>query len=106
MKQLLIPVLAACAVFTLAPAAEARGPVFRGDFFQRGNEPDQQRERQVRPLHEIVQDVRGQLDGDFIGLVRLEDWGPRPVYILRWRFSDERVAEIRVDAASGRVIGR
>jgi uncharacterized membrane protein YkoI len=92
------------ALATALPA-QAQAPVFRGDFFDRGDNRED-RGPEVRPLHEIVHQVRAQLDGDFIGLVRMEDAGYRSVYVLRWRFSDERVAEIRVDASTGQVLNR
>jgi uncharacterized membrane protein YkoI len=61
---------------------------------------------EVRPLHEVLPMVRRQLDGDFVGLVNLVQTGDRPYYVLRWRFSDGRIADLRVDAQSGAVLDR
>jgi uncharacterized membrane protein YkoI len=62
--------------------------------------------RAVRPLHELLPAVRRELGGDFIGMVRLEEGGSRPAYVIRWRFDDGRIGDVRVDAQSGWVLDR
>lgn len=58
--------------------------------------PVQQQDRDIRPLREVVEILRGRYGGELIS-ARLED-GARPVYVLRWRMPDGEVRDIRVDA--------
>lgn len=60
--------------------------------------PIQQRGGQdIRPLREVVEELRARHGGDLIS-ARLEDGG-RPVYLIRWRMPDGQVRDFRVDAA-------
>lgn len=88
-----------------APPALARGwspPVIAPQFDDRSGE----NRAAVRPLHELLPAVRRELGGDFVGMVRLEEGGSRPAYVIRWRFDDGRIGDVRVDAQSGAVLGR
>ncbi|HYD89190.1 MAG TPA: hypothetical protein VEA80_17055 [Vitreimonas sp.] len=60
--------------------------------------PAQQRgNADIRPLREVVEELRSRFGGDLIS-ARLEDGG-RPVYLIRWRMPDGQVRDFRVDAA-------
>lgn len=50
----------------------------------------------IRPLREVVDELRSRYGGDLIS-ARLED-GPRPTYVLRWRLPDGQVRDFRVPA--------
>lgn len=56
-----------------------------------------ERPQSIRPLREVVEELRSRYGGDLIS-ARLED-GPRPTYVLRWRLPDGQVRDFRVDAA-------
>jgi hypothetical protein len=96
--------LAAVALATLALPA--------GSWAQDGRPPwllaqSQGREGNILSVREIIAEVHRQLgEGDVIGLPQFEDNGGRPSYKVRWRRPDGVVLDIRVDARSGRVIGR
>lgn len=101
----IVGLVAALAVGSAAPAL-ARGwsppPVIGPQFDDR----QAQNRAPVRPLHELVPAVRRELGGDFVGMVRLEEGGSRPAYVIRWRFDDGRIGDVRVDAQSGAVLDR
>jgi uncharacterized membrane protein YkoI len=54
----------------------------------------------------VAEIVRSQRGGELLDVLVLEDGGNRPFYVLRWRRADGVVEDIRVDAQSGRVMGR
>ena len=101
--------LFALALLAAAPAADARPPFGPQWAMPQGDNRGQQRNAQERvrvlPLREVIDMVRAQRGGDLIDVLSLQDQGPRPYYVLRWRMGDGRVAELRVDAGNGRVIG-
>ena len=61
--------------------------------------PVQQR---MLSLRDAVEMVRSRFGGDLIS-ARLEQGGGRPFYVLRWRFPNDSVEDIRVDAVSGSI---
>jgi hypothetical protein len=50
----------------------------------------------IRPLREIVEELRSQYGGELIS-ARLEQGGS-PVYVIRWRMPDGQVRDFRVNA--------
>jgi uncharacterized membrane protein YkoI len=55
------------------------------------------RNREIRPLREVVAELRARYGGDLID-ARLEDGG-RPIYVIRWRMPNGDVRDFRVSAA-------
>ena len=51
----------------------------------------------------IIGIVRSRFGGEPMGTPNLEQNGSRPVYSVRWRFPNEVVEVVRVDAISGQV---
>jgi uncharacterized membrane protein YkoI len=99
--------LAAALIAGFAPMADARPPFGPHWATPQDQGRPQQRgpERRVLPLREVVNMVRDQRGGQLIDVLSVQDDGPRPVYVLRWRMDDGRVADLRVDATTGRIIG-
>jgi uncharacterized membrane protein YkoI len=62
-------------------------------------------EARVRPLREIVAMVRAQRGGDLVDVLRLEQRAEPPFYVLRWRYPNGRIEDLRVNAVTGRVLG-
>lgn len=92
-KSLLLSALLATAAVSGPVNAQQRGPMFEAQTLI----PVQDRgDRDIRPLREVVEILRGRYGGELIS-ARLED-GARPVYVLRWRMPDGEVRDIRVDA--------
>lgn len=67
---------------------------------RRGDHGDRAR---VRPVRDIIETVRQRFGGGPLGAPRLEQSSGRPLYVLNWRFPNEVVEEIRVDAESGQI---
>lgn len=57
----------------------------------------------LRPVREVIESVRQRFGGGPLGAPRLEQSGGRSFYVLNWRFPNEVVEEIRVDAESGQI---
>lgn len=101
--------LALASLSALPPApvvskAEAQGiqPAWIDPRNERGN--PSQNQTNIRPVREIIEMVRQRYGGAPLGSPRLEQRGGRSFYILSWRFPNEVVEEIRVDAESGRIL--
>lgn len=60
----------------------------------------------VLPVREIIARVRGQVGGDFIAVQDFQRNSSPPTYVLRWRFDNEVIRDLRVDARDGRVMNR
>jgi len=96
-KSLLLSAIAA--IGANASAIEVQGgvnvvqPSFVMPIQGRGGEGRQA----VRPLREVVDELRSRYGGELIS-ARLEEGG-RPIYVLRWRMPDGQVRDFRVDAA-------
>ena len=101
---MIVGLVAALAAGSAAPAL-ARGwspPVIAPQFVYRsGHKP-----APVRPIHQHQPALPPEQGGDLVGMVRLEEGGSRPAYVIRWRFDDGRIGDVRVDAQSGAVLGR
>lgn len=57
---------------------------------------DEDRQQSLRPLREVVSELRARHGGEYIAH-RLED-GARPIYVIRWRMPDGQVRDFRVSA--------
>jgi len=94
--------LLACAVLSVGVASAAPTPArFQDAQYVQPNMvmPTQGRDRggDIRPLREVVDDLRAQYGGELIS-ARLEDGG-RPFYFIRWRMPDGQVRDFRVPAS-------
>lgn len=96
-KTLLLGALLASFAAITPASAQNRDRVFEPNWVMpaQGRERDQQRE--IRPLREVVNELRSQYGGELIAH-RLED-GPRPIYVIRWRMPDGQVRDFRVNAS-------
>lgn len=56
-----------------------------------------QQQRELRPLREVVEELRARYGGEYVGY-RLEE-GARPIYVIRWRMPDGELRDFRVNAA-------
>lgn len=66
--------------------------------------PAQNRQAQnILSVRDVIDMVRSRYGGEPIGSPRLEQGGGRPFYVMSWRFPDEVVREVRVDAATGQM---
>ncbi len=106
--MLLKPLLLACALALGANAAmsapaDARGirPTWAAPENERRSD-----QAQIRPVREVVENVRRQFGGELISVQRLEQNANPPFYVLRWRFPNEVVDDVRVNAITGQVMGR
>jgi len=57
----------------------------------------QDRGQDIRPLREVVAELRAQYGGEYVSH-RLEQGGS-PVYVVRWRMPDGQIRDIRVSAS-------
>jgi hypothetical protein len=103
---------AAVLAASASPALADKGGRHRGDWMQsdrgfdqrggRGNDDDrnndEQRQRSVRSVREVADQMCQLSRGGELLSARLED-GPRPVYVLRCRMPDGEVRDFRVDAS-------
>jgi hypothetical protein len=71
-------------------------PVFEAQTLIPTQSRDDDRQRDIRPLREVVDILRGRYGGELIS-ARLEG-GQRPIYVIRWRMPDGEVRDFRVDA--------
>ncbi len=60
------------------------------------------REQNILSAREVIEIVRSRFGGEPLGSPSLQS-GARPFYILRWRFPNELVEVVRVDAVTGQV---
>lgn len=91
-KSLLLAVALSAAI---GPAQAGPQP-FPGQWIMPVQDRGENRPRAIRPLPEIVGQLRAQHGGELIN-ARLED-GDRPIYVIRWRMPDGQVRDFRVDA--------
>ena len=70
---------------------------------ENGRRPEAQ---DVLPVREIISRVRRQVGGDFVAVQEFQRNGEPPFYVLRWRFDNEVIRDLRVDARNGRVMNR
>lgn len=94
-KSLLLSVLIATGAFA-APVIAAPRPELVQPYMVMPVQ-DRGRGQDIRPLREVVDEIRSQYGGGLIS-ARLEDGG-RPIYVLRWRMPDGQVRDFRVNAA-------
>jgi uncharacterized membrane protein YkoI len=94
-KSLLLSAFTALSATAPTVDAAPRAPVVQAQMLMPAQDRGQ-RGRDIRPLREVVEILRGRYGGELIS-ARLED-GARPVYVLRWRMPDGEVRDFRVDA--------
>jgi uncharacterized membrane protein YkoI len=99
--------LAASALAVAAPASPAAAQPRRPAWAAapRANTPYERVQSSVRPLREIVDMVRRQRGGELVDVLRLEQSANPPFYVLRWRFENGVVADLRVNAMTGQIMG-
>jgi len=98
-KTLLLCTLLACsALATPADAQSRRDRVFEPNtVMPTQGRRDEGPQREIRPLREVVSELRSQHGGEYIAH-RLEE-GARPIYVIRWRMPDGQVRDFRVNAS-------
>ena len=98
LRALLLGLVLACSAATPA-AAQSRDRAFEPNWVMpaQGRRDEDRQQREIRPLREVVNELRSQYGGEYIAH-RLED-GPRPIYVIRWRMPDGQVRDFRVNAA-------
>jgi uncharacterized membrane protein YkoI len=101
-KTLLLTLLLGLSLVTpLGVNAQAQGiqPAWAQPRQERAG--DNRQQQRIISVRDAIEIVRGRFGGEPIS-ARLEQ-SDRPFYVLRWRFPNESVEDIRVDAASGQV---
>lgn len=85
----------------MSASAEARGvrPTWAAPEQERRND-----RAQIRPVREVVENVRRQFGGELISVQGLEQDADPPFYVLMWRFPNEVVDTVRVNAITGQVM--
>lgn len=106
-KRLFLAAVCVIGVATL-PVAEANTPRRAGDariataVF---HTPLQQIQQNQISAGEAIRRARAALGGgEPMGVPTLESGGGRPFYVIRWRFPNEVVDVVRVDAITGQVM--
>ncbi len=97
---LLLSALLASLAAASPASAQSRDRVFQPNTIMpaQGRGDDNRRQQaEIRPLREVVNELRAQHGGEYIAH-RLEDGG-RPVYVIRWRMPDGQVRDFRVSAS-------
>ncbi len=95
-KSLLLSVFVATGAFAAPVSAGPRPMGIRPQMVMPAQDRGQ-RGQDIRPLREVVDEIRSRYGGELIS-ARLEDGG-RPIYVLRWRMPDGEVRDFRVNAA-------
>lgn len=96
-KTLLLSALLACSAVASPAYAQNRDRAFEPNWVMPAQGREQNQQREIRPLREVVNELRAQYGGELIAH-RLED-GPRPIYVIRWRMPDGQVRDFRVNAS-------
>jgi uncharacterized membrane protein YkoI len=92
-KSALLSALFAAGVF----AAPADVRLHQPATFQPNWVTPIQDRQDLRPLREVVEELRAQYGGEYVSH-RLEQGGS-PVYVVRWRMPDGQIRDIRVSAS-------
>ncbi len=96
-KALLLAALVAVAG-AAAPLAASAQAVIEPNWVMPGQGRDEnRREQELRPLREVVAELRARHGGEYVG--HQVERGERPVYVIRWRMPDGQVRDFRVNAA-------
>lgn len=98
-KTLLLSAVLAGLAATSPASAQSRDRVFQPNTIMpaQGRGDDRRQQAEIRPLREVVNELRAQHGGEYIAH-RLED-GSRPFYVIRWRMPDGQVRDFRVSAS-------
>ena len=106
-KRLLLAVACVIGIATL-PAAEANAPRRAPDARLAAavfHSPVEQIEQAQISAAEAIARARAALGGgEPMGVPTLQSGGGRPFYVIRWRFPNEVVDVVRVDAITGQVM--
>ncbi len=95
-KSLLLSAFAAAGAIA-GPVDASPRPEFLQPSYVFPTQGRGERAQNIRPLREVVEELRSRYGGELIS-ARLEE-GPRPIYVLRWRMPDGEVRDFRVNAA-------
>ena len=95
-KSLLLSAIAAAGAISGPVSANPSPQLFQPNWVMPAQDRGQ-RGQDIRPLREVVDEMRGRYGGELIS-ARLEE-GARPIYVLRWRMPDGEVRDFRVSAA-------
>jgi uncharacterized membrane protein YkoI len=96
-KSLFLSALVAAGAAAGPIAAGPRAQIMQQSLLVQTQGRGHERGGDIRPLREVVEEIRSQFGGELIS-ARLEDGG-RPIYVLRWRLPNGEVRDFRVDAA-------
>ena len=96
-KSILLAAFAAVGAHAAPVDASPRAQLFQPNFVMPAQQRRGDSQQDIRPLREVVDEMRSRYGGDLIS-ARLEDGG-RPIYVIRWRMPDGEVRDFRVNAA-------
>jgi uncharacterized membrane protein YkoI len=94
--------MAGAAALTSSASAQSMQPNW---IMPERRAPVERVQASVRPVREIVDMVRRQRGGELVDVLRLEQSANPPFYVLRWRFENGVVADLRVNAVTGAIMG-
>lgn len=96
------------ALMAVAPLGEAAAQSRRGDpligQFRQEQAREESREGRRLDMGEVVRRVAAGRSGRMLG-VSQRGGGDRLVYVVRWEYPGGRIADISVDARTGRILG-
>lgn len=96
-QTLILSALLASFAAATPASAQHRDRVFEPNWVMPTQGRDRDEAREIRPLREVVNELRSQYGGEYIAH-RLEG-GSRPLYVIRWRMPDGQVRDFRVNAS-------
>jgi hypothetical protein len=62
-----------------------------------GRDRDENRRQELRPIREVVQQLRARYGGEYVG--HTVEGGARPIYVITWRMPDGQYRVFREPAA-------
>lgn len=98
-KAALLSILTAASAFATPVESGARAnAAFQPNYVMPAQ--DRRGQRDVRPLRDIIAELRARYGGEYVGHSEVEQGG-RVIYVIRWRMPDGvTTREFRVDAGS------
>jgi hypothetical protein len=66
-------------------------------FPAQGRDREDNRQQSLRPIREVIQELRGRYGGEYVG--HTVEGGPRPIYVITWRMPDGQYRVFHVNAA-------
>ncbi|MFM8753578.1 MAG: PepSY domain-containing protein [Phenylobacterium sp.] len=100
-RRVVLLLLSAGVLLTVALPAHAQGPVRRPD---QDRALDAVRDGRLAPLSQVLDLIAARTPGDHLDTRFGETVDGRPVYLVTWRTQDNRVVVFIVDARSGRIL--